>query len=117
MTYVEGFIVPVPRDKKEAYLEFARKAAPIFKEYGAIRVVECWGDDVPKGKITDFQGAVKATDDEVVVFAWIEYPSKEMRQAATEKMMKDPRMQPDPDVPFDMKRIIYGGFAPILDLS
>ncbi|HRN88909.1 DUF1428 family protein [Hyphomicrobium sp.] len=116
MTYVDGFVLAVPAANKQAYLELAARMAPIFKEFGATRVVECWGDDVPDGKLTDFRGAVKATDDEIVVFSWIEYPSKEVRDAANEKMRSDPRMKPQSDtVPFDGKRMIFGGFLPILD--
>ena len=116
MTYVDGFVLAVPATNKQAYLELAARMAPIFKEFGATRVVECWGDDVPDGKLTDFRGAVKATDDEIVVFSWIEYPSKEVRDAANEKMRSDPRMKPQSDtVPFDGKRMIFGGFLPILD--
>jgi len=77
--------------------------------------VECWGDDVPEGKVTDFRGAVKAKDGEVVVFGWFEYPSKEIRDSATEKMMSDPRMKAMGDMPFDGKRMIFGGFVPILE--
>lgn len=116
MGYVEGFVAAVPAANKESYLRHAREAAPLFHEFGATRVVECWGDDVPEGEVTDFRGAVKATDDEVVVFAWIEYPSKKVRDAAFQKMMTDPRMQAMGDkMPFDAKRMIFGGFAPILD--
>lgn len=116
MKYVDGFVVAVPADKKEAYLALAAKAAPLFKEFGASRVVECWTDDVPDGKLTDFRMAVKAEDNEEVVFSWIEYPSKEVRDAANAKMMADPRMKEmGESMPFDGKRMIYGGFAPILD--
>ncbi|AHB47296.1 RNA signal recognition particle 4.5S RNA [Hyphomicrobium nitrativorans NL23] len=116
MTYVDGFVLAVPAANKQAYLEVAARMAPIFKEFGATRVVEGWGDDVPDGKLTDFRGAVKATDDEVVVFSWIEYPSKEVRDAANEKMRSDPRMKPQGEtMPFDGKRMIFGGFVPILD--
>ena len=115
MSYVDGFVIPVPADKKEAYREAAAKAAPIFKDYGAIRIVECWGDDLPEGKITDFKGAVKAVDGENVVFSWIVWPSKEVRDAANKKIMEDPRMQSPDMMPFDGKRLIYGGFELLLD--
>jgi uncharacterized protein YbaA (DUF1428 family) len=114
MAYVDGFVIAVPSAKKQAYIESATTAAKLFKEFGATRVVECWGDDVPKGKVTDFAGAVKAKDDEVVVFSWVEYPSKEVRDAANAKMMADERMK-NADMPFDGKRMIFGGFAPLLD--
>ncbi|QUY50724.1 DUF1428 family protein [Serratia plymuthica] len=116
MNYVDGFVVAVPAANKEAYLKLAATAAPLFKEFGATRIVECWGNDVPEGKLTDFRGAVKAGADEVVVFSWIEYPSKAVRDAANEKMMNDPRMKALGDqMPFDGKRMIFGGFEPIID--
>lgn len=116
MKYVEGFIVAVPAANKETYRNHAAKAVPLFKEFGATRVVECWGDDVPDGKTTDFRRAVKAEEGEVVVFSWFEYPSKEVRDAANEKMMTDPRMKAmGEQMPFDGKRMIFGGFVPILD--
>ncbi|MRS15657.1 DUF1428 family protein [Enterobacteriaceae bacterium RIT691] len=116
MKYVDGFVVAVPAHKKDEYLALAAKAAPLFKEFGATRVVECWTDDVPAGKLTDFRMAVKAEESEEVVFSWIEYPSKEVRDAANAKMMADPRMKEmGESMPFDGKRMIYGGFAPILD--
>jgi uncharacterized protein YbaA (DUF1428 family) len=116
MTYVEGFVLAVPAANKEVFRRHAAEAAPLFREFGASRVVECWGDNVPDGKITDFRSAVKAKDDEVVVFSWIEYPSKEVRDAAYEKMMSDPRMQAmGEQMPFDGKRMIFGGFEPIVD--
>jgi uncharacterized protein YbaA (DUF1428 family) len=117
MSYVDGFVVPVPEGKKEAYREVCNKVAVVFKEYGALRVVECWGDDVPPGKVTDFQGAVKAEKGETVVFSWIEWPSKEVRDAANKKMMDDPRMKPDQETPFDGKRMIFGGFAVLMDTA
>ncbi|NTX78899.1 DUF1428 family protein [Serratia proteamaculans] len=116
MKYVDGFVVAVPAANKEAYQKLAAAAAPLFKEFGATRIVECWGTDVPEGKLTDFRGAVKAEADEVVVFSWIEYPSKEVRDEANQKMMADPRMKAFGDqMPFDGKRMIFGGFEPILD--
>jgi uncharacterized protein YbaA (DUF1428 family) len=116
MTYVEGFVAAVPTANKEAYREHAAKAAPLFKEFGVSRMVECWGDDVPDGKVNDFKGAVQAKDDETVVFSWFEYPDKATRDAATEKMMSDPRMESmGANMPFDAKRMIVGGFDSIVD--
>jgi uncharacterized protein YbaA (DUF1428 family) len=114
MNYVDGFVAAVPAANKDAYLAHVKEALPLFKEFGATRMVECWGDDVPEGKVTDFRGAVKAKDDEVVVFSWIEWPSKEVRDAGMKKMMDDPRMK-EMKMPFDGKRMIFGGFQPILD--
>jgi len=117
MTYVEGFVAAVPAANKEIYRKHAAEAAPLFKEFGATRFVECWGDDVPDGQLTDFRKAVKAQDDEVVVFSWVEYPSKEVRDEANQKIMADPRMKAMGEhMPFDGKRMIFGGFAPILDV-
>lgn len=115
MKYIDGFVVAVPAANKKAYHRLAAATVPLFKEFGATRIVECWGDDVPDGKLTDFRGAVKAQEGEVVVFSWIEYPSKAVRDAANEKMMSDPRMKALGEMPFDGKRMIFGGFAPILD--
>jgi uncharacterized protein YbaA (DUF1428 family) len=114
MGYVDGYLVPVPAGNKEAYREAAAKAAVLFKEFGATRVVEAWGDDVPDGKVTDFKGAVKATPDEKIVYSWVEWPSKAVRDEGWKKMMADERMK-NHTMPFDGKRMIYGGFAPILD--
>lgn len=114
MSYIDGFVVPVPAGNKPAYRELCAKAAQIFREYGATRVVECWGDDVPDGKITDFKGAVKAEPGETIVFSWIEWPSKEVRDQANAKMQTDSRMQMG-DAPFDAKRMIWGGFTVLFD--
>lgn len=116
MKYVDGFLVPVPPGKRDAYRQMAAKAWELFKEFGATRQVECWGDDVQDGKTTDFRRAVKAENGEVVVFSWIEYPSKEVRDAANEKMRADPRMEAmGKEMPFDGRRMVFGGFVPILD--
>lgn len=115
MSYVDGFVVPVPAANKQAYREACARVAVVFKEYGATRIVECWGDDVPDGKVTDFKGAVKAKAGENVVFSWIVWPSKSVRDAANEKMRTDPRMQPSGDMPFDGQRMISGGFEILFD--
>ena len=109
MTYVDGFVAAVPKANKQAYIEHAREAAVLFKEWGATRIVETWGDDVPTGKQTDFMRAVAAKDDEAIVFSWIEYPDKATRDAVGQKMMTDARMQAM-KMPFDGTRMIYGGF-------
>ena len=116
MGYTDGYLVPVPRNNKEAYRELAAMAAVVFKECGATRVVETWADDVPDGEVTDYRRAVKAKDDEDVVFSWAEWPSKEARVEGWKKVMADPRMQPDANsMPFEGQRMIYGGFEPIVD--
>lgn len=112
--YVDGFVIAVPSADKDAYLASAKAFAALAKEYGATRVVECWGDHVPVGKLTDFRSAVKAVDGEEIVFSWIEYPSKEVRDAAAARMREDERMK-SADMPFDGKRLIFGGFQSILD--
>ena len=115
MSYVDGFLAAVPDDKKDAYLQHARFAADIFKEFGAERIVECWEDDVPDGKVTDFRRSVQRKDGESVVFSWVSWPDKATRDAGWARMMEDPRMA-TMEMPFDGKRMIYGGFSPILDV-
>jgi len=113
--YVDGFVVAVPQDKKEAYRAMAEKAAAMFEKHGALRVVETWSADVPEGKVTDYNRATLREDGENVVYSWIEWPDKDTRNAAWEKIMADPDMQPGDDMPFDGKRMMWGGFVPVLD--
>jgi uncharacterized protein YbaA (DUF1428 family) len=114
--YIQGFIVPVPADKQDAYRDVAEKFWPIAHENGAIEHVECWEADVSDGKQTDFRRAVKLADGEKVVFAWVAWPDKATADASNEKMMSDPRMNEFGDeMPFDGKRMVYGGFEPIVD--
>ncbi len=117
MSYIDGFVAAVPIANREAFRRHASAAAEVFKEHGALQVVECWGDDVPDGDTTSFPMAVKRRDDEAVVFSWILWPSREARDAAMAEVMADPRLQPDANpMPFDGKRLIYGGFEIIVDL-
>jgi uncharacterized protein YbaA (DUF1428 family) len=116
MNYVDGFVVPVPTDKREAYRKVAQAASAVFKENGALSVVECWGDDVPEGKITSFPMAVQRKPDETVVFSWIAWPSKAVRDEGMKKAMADPRLQAGMNpMPFDGPRMIFGGFEVIVD--
>ncbi len=115
--YVDGWVIPVPEAKREAFQQLAARNAKYFVEYGALRVVEAIADDVPKGKVTDFYRAIKAEDGETVVFSFIEWPDKATRDAAWPKVMADDRMQPSGDMPFDGKRMFWGGFEKILDTA
>jgi uncharacterized protein YbaA (DUF1428 family) len=116
MNYVDGYVAAVPTANKDAYLEVARAAAAVFKEFGALQVVECWGDDVPEGKLTSFSMAVQRKEDETVIFSWIVWPSRAVRDVGMKKSMEDPRMGGGGQaMPFDGKRLIYGGFQVILD--
>jgi len=118
MSYVDGFVLAVPTANREKFINHATEGDSVFITYGALRVLECWGDDVPHGQQTDFHRAVQAREDETVVFSWIEWPDKATRDAGMKKMMDDPRMDPEKNpMPFDGKRLIYGGFAPILELK
>ena len=114
MTYIDGMLAAVPTVNREKYRDFAEKMAIIFKEYGALKLVDCWGDDVPEGEVTSFPMAVKCADDETVVFAWITWPSRDVRDAAWEKIMADPRMNAH-EMPFDGKRMVHGGFEMIVE--
>ncbi|QCI79302.1 DUF1428 domain-containing protein [Hankyongella ginsenosidimutans] len=113
MAYVDGFVVPVPKDKRDEYAQKAAEVAQVWKDHGALQVVECFSDDVPHGKLTDFYRAVQAEEHEGVVFSWVIWPSKEARDAGNKKIMEDPRMQSTEDMPFDGKRLIWGGFQVI----
>lgn len=122
MSYIDGFILAVPKANKEKFIQHAETGDPVFLEWGAIRVIECWEDDVPHGKVTDFHRSVQAKDDEAVVFSWIEWPDKATRDAGMEKMMAamntDPRLSPETNpMPFDGMRLIFGGFSPVVMLD
>ena len=120
--YIDGFVIAVPTSNKEKFIEHAQKADSVFKELGATRIIECWGDDVPDGRLTDFRRAVQAGEDETVVFAWIEWPDKQTRDTAmgrmSELMKTDERLNCETNpTPFDGSRMIFGGFTPILELQ
>lgn len=115
MTYIDGFLVSVPNANKAAYQTLAAQSALVFKEYGALSVMEAWGDDVPEGKVNSMHTAVLRKDDESIVFSWIVWPSKAARDAAWQKVMADPRMQPETSRQvFDGQRMIWGGFVPLI---
>lgn len=112
MQYIDGFVTPVPQANKARYRQLALDVSVIMKDHGALSLVECWGDDVPDGKQTSFPMAVQRQPDEAVVFSWIAWPSKAARDAGMAAAIKDPRMPQDmSNMPFDGKRMIYGGFA------
>lgn len=122
MSYIDGFVLAVPTANKEKFIEHANTGNSLFMELGATRILECWGDDVPNGKVTDFHRAVDAKDDETVVFSWIEWPDKATRDTAMgrmdELMKTDDRFSPERNpMPFDGKRMIFGGFAPVVELG
>ena len=121
MSYIDGFVLAVPTANKQKFTDHALKFDSIFLEFGATRIIEGWGDDVPDGKVTDFRKAVQATADETVAFSWVEWPDKATRDTAMKKMMEDPRMDPsnpeNEQMPFDGKRMIFGGFQPVVELK
>lgn len=117
MNYVDGVVIAVPTADKETYRAFAQKMGALFKEFGALSVVDCWGDDVPDGKVTSFALAVKREANETVVFSWITWASRAARDDGWKKAMADPRMQPGASpMPFDGKRMIFGGFEVISEV-
>jgi uncharacterized protein YbaA (DUF1428 family) len=116
MAYVDGFVLAVPTANRELYTKHADVAAQVFKENGALSVVEAWGDDVPEGKVTSFSMAVKRKEDEAVVFSWIVWPSRQARDEGMKKSMEDPRLHTEGNVmPFDGQRMIFGGFEVIVE--
>lgn len=117
MGCVNGFVIAVPTANKDAYRAHAAKAAELFKDCGAVEIMEAWGTDVPDDKVTDFKRAVQARDDETVVFSWIVWPDKATADACEKKMHEDERMQAMMDMPFDGKRMVFGGFTPIFELG
>jgi uncharacterized protein YbaA (DUF1428 family) len=114
MSYIDGFVAAVPQENKQAYLDHASQAQSLFKDHGATRMVENWGDDVPEGKVTDFHRSVQKKDGEAVLFSWIEWPSKDVRDAGMMALMADARMK-TLNMPFDGQRMIFGGFSPIVE--
>jgi uncharacterized protein YbaA (DUF1428 family) len=116
MSYVDGFVMAVPTANRAKFKKHAEIAADVFKECGALKVVECWGDDVPGGEVTSFPLAVQCKPDETVVFSWVIWPTRDIRNNAMTQVMSDPRMQPDKNpMPFDGKRLIFGGFEMIVE--
>ncbi|HEY5970850.1 MAG TPA: DUF1428 domain-containing protein [Pseudoxanthomonas sp.] len=116
MSYVDGFILVAPTAGKQAFIDYAHTFDTIFMEFGATRIIEGWGDDVPDGTLTDFRKAVQAGSDETVGFSWVEWPDKATRDAGMAKMMEDPRMEAANPMPFDGKRMVFGGFVPVVEL-
>jgi uncharacterized protein YbaA (DUF1428 family) len=114
MKYIDGFVAAVPTKNKEAYIRHVKEAAFYFKKYGAMRLVECWGDDVKEGNVTSFPRAVQCKDNETVVFSWAVWPSKEARDKGMKEMFEDPKVK-EMTMPFDTSRLIYGGFEVLLE--
>jgi len=117
VSYVDGFMAAVPTANRRRFQKHARDAACVFKEHGAVKVVECWGDDVPDGMVTSMRMVIKCRDDETAVFSWIIWPSREQRDRGMREVMKDPHLRPEAHpVPFDGKRMIYGGFEMLVEV-
>lgn len=117
MSFFDCFVAAVPTANRDAYIAHAQQMDAVFKDHGAIRVIEAWGDDISDGQVTSYPLAVQKKDDETVVTGWVEWPSREARDTGMAKAMQDPRMSMEPgSMPFDGKRLIYGGFAKIVDL-
>lgn len=114
MSYIDGCIIAVPEENKQAYFDHAQITHALFKEQGALRILDAWGDDVPDGKVTDFRRAVASKDGETIIFSWIEWPDKATRDAGMAALMADERMNALP-MPFDGNRMIYGGFSTLID--
>ena len=115
MSYVDSFVAAVPNINKQAYMDHAKLSGQVFKDHGAVSIVECWGDEVPVGKMTSFPQAVMCKEQETVVLSWITWPSKEARDIGMEKVMQDPRMVYE-DMPFDGERMIFGSFQVVLEI-
>ena len=117
MAYIDGFVFSVPNDNKQAFIVHAREAAVVFKEYGALEIRECWGEDIPEGEVTSFPMAVQCKDDETVCFSWVTWESKIARDDAMKKCMDDPRLSPESNpMPFDGKRMIFGSFDVVVEV-
>lgn len=122
MPYIQGFVLAVPTENKQKFIDHAKFGNSAFLEMGATRVLECWGDDIPEGQLTDFRKAVQAKDDETVVFSWIEWPDKATHEKAVKRMPElmetDERFSAEKNpMPFDGARMIYGGFTPVVELT
>ena len=119
MSYIDGFVLAVPSDTKDQYQEYSTSFNKILvAEYGATKATECWGDDVPEGELTSLPMAVKAKENETVVFSWIVWPSKEARDKGWKEAMDDPRFNPETHpMPFDGKRMIFGGFEVLVEVD
>ncbi len=116
MNYVDGFVAAVPTEKKEEYRAHVEAVSVVFREFGALAVIECWGDDVPEGKVTDFRRAVQLQPNETVVFSWVAWPDRATRNAGMKRVMADPRLHPDVNpMPFDGRRMIFGGFEVLVE--